>query len=313
MTTTQATPVALRRFTKFTASSTLFLIFAGAMVTSTDSGLGVPDWPLAFGRVFPPMVGPIFYEHGHRLIATSVGLLTTIQAIWLQVREPKRFLRILGWFALAMVLAQGLLGGLTVLFLLPPQISIAHASMAELFFATNVSIAFFASASYSAAATRERVSRANVIAMKLVAVAVFAQIFIGAVMRHLKAGLAIPDFPLSLGRIIPDFSSPGVGVAFAHRAWGTSLVLILAILAPRILRSADAGFSRLYLLMLGLGTLQIVLGGLTIWSEKQPILTSVHVATGASIFATSILLALTAHALSERGEVAGVSRREVLA
>src|SRR5438477_8167502 len=119
----------LRRFTKLVAASTLFLIFAGAMVTSTGSGLAVPDWPLSYGKLFPPMVGGIFYEHGHRMVAATVGLLTVIQAIWLQRRSRKRALRILGWAAVGAVIAQGLLGGLTVLFLLPPAISIAHAGL----------------------------------------------------------------------------------------------------------------------------------------------------------------------------------------
>src|SRR3954469_9879160 len=89
----------LRGFTKFVAASTLFLIFAGAMVTSTGSGLAVPDWPLSYGKVFPPMIGGIFYEHGHRMIAATVGFLTVVQAIWLQLREKKRFVRALGWCA----------------------------------------------------------------------------------------------------------------------------------------------------------------------------------------------------------------------
>ena len=123
------TPVWLRRFTKLVAFSTLFLIFVGAMVTSTDSGLSVPDWPNTYGQfmfAFPlkNMVGGIFYEHSHRMIAATVGFLTVLQAIWLQLREPKRWLRILGWCSVGVVIAQGVLGGLTVLFLLPPAISV---------------------------------------------------------------------------------------------------------------------------------------------------------------------------------------------
>src|SRR5712692_10034051 len=124
-----ATPVWLRRFTKFVAASTLFLIFAGAMVTSTGSGLTVPDWPLSYGRLMPPMVGGIFYEHGHRMVATTGGLLTVIQAIWLQRRARNRVLRILGGGGVGAVIAQGLLGGLPVLLFLPPAISIAHAGL----------------------------------------------------------------------------------------------------------------------------------------------------------------------------------------
>ena len=110
-----STPDWLRRFAKLVAFSTLFLIFAGAMVTSTGSGLAVPDWPLSYGMVMPPMVGGIFYEHGHRMIAATVGFLTVLQAIWLQLREPKRRVRILGWCSVGAVIAQGLLGGLTVI------------------------------------------------------------------------------------------------------------------------------------------------------------------------------------------------------
>src|SRR6187397_1684418 len=126
ITTADSTPPALRAFTKLVAFSTLFLIFAGAMVTSTGSGLAVPDWPLSYGMLMPPMVGGIFYEHGHRMIAATVGFLTVIQAIWLQRREPKRFLRALGWWSVGAVIAQGLLGGLTVKLLLPKSVSIAH-------------------------------------------------------------------------------------------------------------------------------------------------------------------------------------------
>src|SRR5579884_689510 len=122
-----ATPKWLSTFTKFVAAATLFLIFAGAMVTSTGSGLAVPDWPLSYGRLMPPMVGGIFYEHGHRMIAATVGFLTVIQAIWLQLAARKKFLKVLGWCSVGAVIAQGVLGGLTVLFLLPPAISIAHA------------------------------------------------------------------------------------------------------------------------------------------------------------------------------------------
>src|SRR4051812_41887334 len=194
-----ATPIWLRRFTKVVAASTLFLIFAGAMVTSTGSGLAVPDWPLSYGMLLPPMIGGIFYEHGHRMIAAAVGFLTVIQAIWLQRREPKRFVRLLGWTAVGAVIAQGLLGGLTVLFLLPPAISIAHAGLAEIFFCLNVSIAFFTSDAFTRLRQHERGDAPVGWTTALVAV-VYTQILIGAVMRHLGAGLAIPDFPTSFGR-----------------------------------------------------------------------------------------------------------------
>src|SRR2546423_6762019 len=131
----------LRGFTKFVAAATLFLIFAGALVTSTESGLSVPDWPLSYGKVMPPMVGGVFYEHGHRMVATTVGILTVVLAIWLARREPRRWVRRLGLLAVAAVVAQGVLGGLTVIFLLPTAVSVAHACLAQTFFCLTVAIA----------------------------------------------------------------------------------------------------------------------------------------------------------------------------
>src|SRR5258708_39305040 len=113
------TPLSLRYFTRFVAAATLFLIFAGAMVTSTGSGLAVPDWPLSYGMLMPPMVGGVFYEHGHRMAAATVGLLTLALAIWTTTDERRTGVRRLAWAALAAGVAQGFLGGLTVLHPLP--------------------------------------------------------------------------------------------------------------------------------------------------------------------------------------------------
>src|SRR4029077_9654181 len=109
----QATPRWLRRYTKLVAASTLFLIFVGAMVTSTGSGLAVPDWPLSYGMLMPPMVGGIFYEHGHRMAASAVGLLTLALALWTARTETRAGVRRLAWAALAAVILQGVLGGIT--------------------------------------------------------------------------------------------------------------------------------------------------------------------------------------------------------
>ena len=114
----------LHRFAKFVVACTVLLILAGSLVTSHDAGLSVPDWPTSYGWnmfTFPPSmwVGNILYEHGHRLIASTVGFLTIVLAVWLWLAEPRRWLRWLGVAALGAVVAQGLLGGLTVLFFLP--------------------------------------------------------------------------------------------------------------------------------------------------------------------------------------------------
>ena len=292
---TETTPRALRIFTKIVAASTLFLVFAGAMVTSTDSGLAVPDWPLSYGMLMPPMVGGIFYEHGHRMIASAVGLLTLIQAFWLQRSEPKRFLRVLGWFSLAAVIVQGTLGGITVLFLLPLPVSVAHATLAEIFFCMNVAIAFFASKWFIQLKESGIGSAAAATTTRIVVAVTFLQIVLGALMRHLGAGLAIPDYPLSFGRVIPPLGTLPVAVNFAHRTWGLVVAAAIVVLLVRVFRNAaDRPLRPLGGALIALVAVQITLGAFTIWTGKQPIVTSVHVATGALTFAVTVLAALVA-------------------
>jgi protoheme IX farnesyltransferase len=287
----------LQRFTKLVAGSTLFLIFAGAMVTSTGSGLAVPDWPLSYGKLMPPMVGGIFYEHGHRMIAATVGLLTVIQAIWLQMRARKRRLRVLGWAAVGAVIAQGVLGGMTVLFLLPPAISIAHAGLAEIFLCLNVSIALLASRWYDDVSAMEKGDAPIAGSTALVGL-VYAQILVGALMRHLHAGLAIPDFPLAFGRLVPPLTSPAVIVNFAHRVGGLVVAIAIVAMFFRLLRfGSKHPLRQVATLLLIVIPAQIFLGAYTVWSGKQPVITSLHVVTGALTLALSLILALTARAV----------------
>lgn len=302
------TPVWLRRYTKLVALATLFLIYAGAMVTSTGSGLAVPDWPLSFGMLMPPMVGGIFYEHGHRMIAGTVGLLTVIQAFWLNAREPKRFVRLLGWTSLGAVVVQGLLGGLTVKLLLPHAVSIAHAGLAEIFFCLNVSIAFFTSQWF--VGLRPGEGRVPVQLTTLLPIAVYLQILLGATMRHLQAGLAIPDFPLAFGRIIPPLASTAVAVNFAHRIGATVVTLLIVAVAVRV----TGPLRRFAWALLGIVSLQIWLGAKVVWDGAENArnyhsmvgdaavhhasITSFHVMTGAATLAVSLLLALSARTLA---------------
>jgi cytochrome c oxidase assembly protein subunit 15 len=307
------TPIWLRRFTKLVAASTLFLIFAGAMVTSTGSGLAVPDWPLSYGRLMPPMVGGIFYEHGHRMVASAVGFLTVLQAIWLQRREGKRFVRILGWLSLGAVVLQGVLGGLTVLFLLPKPISIAHAGLAEIFFALNVSIAFFTSRWYLELRQVEKGDAPVRMAWGLT-VLVYLQILAGALMRHMGAGLAIPDFPLSFGRLVPSFTSGAIAAAFLHRAGGFVVAAAVIVMAVRLLRyERHHPLRALAHFLLFVVSAQILLGGFVIWSGKHPIITSLHVVTGAFTFALSLTLTLASRTLAWRRTVAAPMFVEVTA
>ncbi len=198
----------LRRFSKITCFATLFLIFVGGMVTSTNSGLSVPDWPLSYGSFFPPMIGGVFYEHGHRMVASAVGFLMLILAIWLGIKEKRRWVRNLGFGALGAVIAQGVLGGLTVLFFLPPAISVAHAFLAQIFFVITIIIAY--SQSLERQNRQDEKGECNRIFIELgfaLIILIFLQLIVGAIMRHTSSGLAIPDFPTMGGYWFPPFNT----------------------------------------------------------------------------------------------------------
>src|SRR5678815_3308970 len=176
----------LNRFAIFVACATFFLIIAGALVTSNDAGLATSDWPLSNGQVFPQMVGNLFWEHGHRMVATTVGMFTIALFIIILIKERRSWVRKLGLFALLAVIAQGLLGGLTVKLMLPLIVSAAHATLAQLFFCTTVSLSVFTSNSWKKdRATIEEDHGLPVRYLCLAtASAIFLQLIIGAVLRH---------------------------------------------------------------------------------------------------------------------------------
>ena len=138
-------------FSLFLTGAVFLLILAGGLVTSHQAGLAVPDWPLSYGQAFPPMVGNVFWEHGHRMIAGTVGILTLILALWIQMSEKRSWIKKLAWTAFGAVVLQAVLGGLTVLYLLPAPISILHACLAQTFFCLVIAITFFLRPGHSAA------------------------------------------------------------------------------------------------------------------------------------------------------------------
>jgi heme a synthase len=273
------------RFAAFTALSTLFLIFAGGLVTSTGSGLAVPDWPLSYGMLMPPMVGGIFYEHGHRMVATFVGFLTTVLAVWTARAEGRTGVRRLAWLALVLVIAQGLLGGLTVRFLLPAPISIAHACLAQTFFCVTIALAYVTSREWTQppAAVEDE---AGLRSWAPVAVgAVFLQLLLGAVMRHVGAGLVVPDFPTTFGRWVPpaDALTTPVAVHLAHRVGALLVLAAVAVLWHRARRSRIRSFVVPASALLALVGAQILLGGLAVVTGLSVVPTTAHVALGATI------------------------------
>jgi len=291
----------LHRYLRLLVCATFLLVAAGGMVTSTNSGLSVPDWPTTYGYnmfTFPAskMVGGIFYEHGHRLIASTVGFLTIGLVLWQWRVEPRRWVRRLGIIALGAVIAQGILGGLTVRYFLPAPISISHAGLAQLFLCLVVTLTVFTSAAWrqplAAPVDDARLRRRMVVLTS----AVYIQILLGATMRHIGAGLAIPDFPLSFGHILPPAWSPQIAVHFAHRV-GALVVTLLVI--------GNAGYiwgrhphrpelkNPLWLLVFVVA-MQVALGASVVLSGKQPVLNTLHVATGAAVLTTSLFITLRA-------------------
>jgi len=307
----------LHRFSKIVVACTVVLILAGSLVTSHDAGLSVPDWPTSYGWnmfTFPPSmwVANILYEHGHRLIASSVGFLTIVLVVWLWIAEPRRWVRWLGVTALGAVIAQGILGGLTVLFLLPPAVSTAHAGLAEIFFCLTVAIALFTSRGwidgYASSAgvwvgADDVDSRLRRLAT-LTTVLIYAQILVGATMRHTGAGLAIPDFPLMFGGVVPDHWDPKIAVHFAHRVGALVVTLgILTTVAHVWSRErARAELARPAMLLLVLVAVQVTLGALTVLSRRDPWINSLHVVCGAMVLTTSLVLTLR----SWRGVASGL-------
>ncbi len=291
----------LHRFAWFLAASTLLLIVAGGMVTSTDSGLAVPDWPNTYGQfmfTFPMknMVGGIFYEHGHRLIASTVGFLTIILAIWLWRVDERRWMRRLGVIALAAVIVQGVLGGITVLYFLPAPVSVAHAGLAEIFFCLTVAIAVFTSARWRtpvAAPVDDAMLRRIT---KVTTALVYVQILLGATMRHTGAGLAIPDFPLAFGRLVPHVWNFGIAVHYAHRVGALVVTIAIFAVIGHVFyhHRGRRELTRPAALLTALLVSQVTLGAFVVLSGRQEIINTAHVANGALVLVTSLVLALNA-------------------
>jgi heme a synthase len=288
----------LHRFSQFVVGCTVLLVLAGSLVTSTGSGLAVPDWPTTYGWnmfTFPPSkwVGGIFYEHGHRLIASTVGFLTIILAVWLWRADPRSWMKRLGAAALLAVITQGVLGGITVLYFLPDAISTAHAGLAAIFFCMTVAIALFTSRGWmqSTDAADDRTLRAVATATTAL---VYTQILVGAAMRHSGAGLAIPDFPLMFGGIVPDHWSGAIAIHFAHRIG--ALIVSAAVLATAAHiwqhHRGRPDLTRPAALIVGLVVVQIMLGALTVLTRRDVAINSAHVVCGALVLATSLVITL---------------------
>jgi len=270
----------LHRYAILLSVCTLFLVVAGATVTSKEAGLSVPDWPLSYGKLMPPMTGGVLFEHGHRMIGATVGMLVVGLAVWLWRVDRRSWMRKLGWIALVWVSVVGLLGGLTVKLLTPPPVSVTHTCLAQLFFATTVAIAVFTSKSwYAGPEVVEDQGWPSLRTLSVITpVLVVAQIALGAGFRHGAMGV----MPHIIGAMVVSLAILLVGV-FVVNQFPDHPTLRPAALT-----------------LLGLTFFQVFLGLLAYFvrlrSTGQPpemvISTVAHVATGALTLAASIVLAI---------------------
>ncbi|MGE5218840.1 MAG: COX15/CtaA family protein [Chloroflexota bacterium] len=274
------------------ACATFPLLFIGGLVTSKGAGLAVPDWPTTFGYnmfLYPwsKMVGNIFYEHSHRLVASFVGLLTIALAGIFWLREQRNWLRWLGLVSLALVVLQGVLGGLRVV-LLEHVLAIVHAATAQFFFALTICLATLTSDDWrNAYAERPlndggRLRRLGAVTTALI----YLQIVFGAVLRHTGERLD------------------------AHLAVAALVTLHVVLLAIRVTRQGEsaARLRRPALFLFALLLVQLALGGMSyvgkfttllrLSSDWVVILTTTHLAVGALMLATAVVLALRAYRLS---------------
>ena len=292
------------------AGATFLLILAGALVTSNDAGLAVPDWPLSYGGLMPLMVGGIFYEHGHRLVAATVGLMTIGLAVWLScgANPGAGFASWDGW-PWATVVVQGILGGITVLYYLPPTVSIAHACLAQFFFCCTVSLAVFTSPSWvnsGGAAARsaggsEEDRGAILFGLAVAtALAVYSQLVLGAAVRHAVLGI----WPHIFGAaVVAALGFATVARVFRPRDSD-----------PHLLRRPAALVAVLVLIQMGLGLGSYLVKYAAERVQPLPLdvaISSAHVAFGALLLAASLVLALRAHRL--RGQVRETNQGRLLA
>ena len=314
---------ALFWFAVLNTVATFLLIGLGGLVTSHEAGMSVPDWPTTYGYnmfLFPvdKWIGGIKYEHSHRLLASGVGFLTTILAVWLWLKDSRKWIQWLGIAAFLLVIVQGILGGLRVRWQLN-WLGVPHGAVAQTFLVLTASIALFTSRWWINSADEKQTAvprglRSHVL---YVTILIFIQLLIAATMRHQHAGLAIWDFPTAHGKIWPATTPEAIANYNATRPVGTignpitafqvnlqmihrfvAYAIFLGVVAAAMLARKKMGgrdaLTKLAFFWLVLLSLQIVLGAATIWSNKAADVTTLHVMVGASALLTGALWWLVA-------------------
>jgi cytochrome c oxidase assembly protein subunit 15 len=292
---------ALHRFSIVVAASVFLLIVAGALVTSNNAGLAVPDWPTSFGSLYkiPPMVGGVKYEHGHRMLAELIGLLTLIFAIWTQLRDPRRWMKQLAWFAVALVIIQGVFGGVTVRYRLPWYTSTIHGILAQTFFALTVLFAVFNGRRWMetepAVITQKNSFDLRQLSWLAVGV-IYMQLFFGAAFRH----SATWKFSAASAWVFPfHFHVYGAVLATIVLFWVCMRALI-AYPGIKPVRGMAIAILALLITQLALGLTSYFmreLGGRDAIAPSMGMIhvTVAHVAVGALLLAHCFMLAVQAN------------------
>lgn len=315
----------LFRYALLVSFFTFWLVFAGGLVTSKGAGLSVPDWPLAYGKAMPEgwwQTENVRAEHSHRIIAGVVGILTFVLFTWVWRAERRRWVRNLAAVTVTAVVVQALFGGLTVIFTRPIPVTVGHAVLGQSFFCLTVSLALVLSPWWRRAGEATVSPSAGTFHFAAVALTaiVFLQLVVGAVMRHTQSGLAIHDFPLAFGKLIPTVDEAAldkinfdraliflpkvtaeqVWIHFAHRMGAIAVCIAVIFAAVCVFKKfRERGeFFLPAVLLLALVTIQIFLGALTIWTEKQPHIATMHVAIGAATLAASLVLTIQSFRLA---------------
>lgn len=279
----------LHRYAIFVAFSTFLLIIAGALVTGNDAGLSVPDWPTSFGSFrMPRMVGGVKFEHGHRMIAGTVGMLTILLALWLWLKDARRWVRWVGLGAVLAVVAQAVLGGITVLFYLPVAISTSHATLAQIFFCLASSLVFFTSSGWRwDESKREDASTPSLQHLTVATTAaILVQLVLGAAFRHAGFGIA------------PHIVGAG-GVTLLV-LWVMGRILGKFSCMPQLVGAALLlGGLLVVQLFLGIGSYLMKMAARNAPQPLPPVvaITTIHVAVGALVLVTSLYLTYQAFRL----------------
>jgi heme a synthase len=266
---------------------TFILIIAGALVTSNDAGLSVPDWPTSFGSLYkiPRLVGAVKFEHTHRMIAQGAGLLTIILAVWTWRSEKRRWLRILALAALGTVILQGILGGITVLFYLPPAVSSAHAALAQTFFCIAVAVAVFTDRKWIEEVPQTEFDSRKPSLFQLTLLSIFVlyvQLTLGAMFRH--HGLSW--WPHVLNAVIVSFvlawtAIRAISVYSRIDAIRRPAVIMISLLIAQLCLGFAAFLTR------------VAWGHDAVQPELPMVVSTVsHVAVGALLLATTVVLAI---------------------